>query len=168
MRDVTPLFVSFREAARHLWNSTFYEPGVDWDRRDSFSRVLTELFTAVVLDPLGETDQRMPQLWERAPEPLKGVAVHPNAVTGVPIAINRASPRTGYWDDPVDRILPEEARMEFVQFFDWDELGPRDLKFVEVRIADFPKHPALAGRYALIEFSYARFLFTENEQPSNL
>jgi hypothetical protein len=72
-----------------------------------------------------------------------------NVITGVPIAINRASPRTGYWDDPVNRILPDEAQLEFVRFLDWDELAPRDFSVVEVQVADFLKHPKLAGRYAL-------------------
>ncbi len=159
MRDVTPLFVLFREAARHIWNSALYHPGVTWERRDAYSRVLTELFTAMVLDPLGETEQRLAPLWEAAPEPLKGFDVQPNTISGVPLAVNRASPPTGYWDDPVGRILPDDARLEFVRFFDWDELGPRDLQFVQVRIADFPKHPALTGRHALIEFAYVRVVF---------
>jgi hypothetical protein len=99
MRDVTPLIASFREAARHLWNTTFRQAefqSVDgWDRRDRYSRVITELFSAVVLAPLDATDQSLPSMWEHAPAPLARFIVQPNAPTDVPIAINRATPVLG-------------------------------------------------------------------------
>lgn len=165
LRDVTPLFASFREAARHLWNTTFYRPEfipeVDWDRRDSYSRVVTELFSAVVLAPLDAPDQALPPMWEHTPQPLARFIVQPNVSTDVPIDINRATPRTGYWDDPVNRIARGDARMNFVRFFDWDELGLRDFALVEVQVAEFPKYPALSGRYALLEFGYVQILFEE-------
>lgn len=167
MRDVTPLFASFREVARHIWNTAFYRPdahregGVAWDRRDAFSRVITELFTAMVLDPLRVTDQRLGAEWEHAAAPLTCFEVNPSA-TGIPIMINRASPRTGYWDDPVRQIGPGDARMQFVRFFDWDQLGYRDLQYVETLMVDVSAHPELVGRYALIEFSYAALQFIES------
>lgn len=167
MRDVTPLFASFREAARHLWNTAFHRPdahregGVAWDRRDAFSRVATELFTAIVLAPLEVTDQRLAPLWDHAAAPLTCFEVNPSA-SAIPIMINRASPRTGYWDDPVRQIASGEARMQFVRFFDWDELGYRDFQYVETLMVDVPAHPELVGRYALIEFGHASLLFIDS------
>jgi hypothetical protein len=87
---------------------------------------------------------------------MTGFEVSPAVETGVPIAINRASPPGPYWDHPVNRIAPGEARMRFVRFFDWDELGPRDFEYLQVRLAEFPAHRDLVGRYALVEFEYAR------------
>jgi hypothetical protein len=168
MRDVSSLFLAFREAARHLWNTAFYRPdphsegAVAWDRRDAFSRVATELFSAIVLEPLGATDRRLAPMWEHAAAPLTCFEVDPSATTAIPIMINRASPLTGYWDDPVSQIAPGEARMQFVSFFDWDELGFRDFQYVETLIVDFPAHPGLVGRYALIQFGYASFRFIES------
>lgn len=167
MLDVTPLFVAFRETTRHLWNSAFYRPDADrdgmaWDRRDAFSRVATELFSAIVLEPLGVNEQRLPRMSEAHPAAMTCVEVEPTSVTGVPIMINRASPRTGYWDDPVRQIAPGEVRMQFVQFFDWDQIGARDFQYAETLIVDFPAHPELVGRHALIEFGYARFRFIES------
>ena len=166
MRDVTPLFVAFRETTRHLWNSAFYRPDADrdetaWDRRDAFSKAVTELFSAMVLESLGANEERLPPMWEGDPAAMTSFEVEPLAATGVPIMINRASPRTGYWDDPVRQIAPGELRMQFVQLFDWDELGARDFQYVETLIVDFPAHPEVVGRYALIEFGYARFRFIQ-------
>ena len=134
--------------------------GAAWDRRDAFSRVATELFTAVVLDPLGMTDQRPAPMWEHAAAPLTCFEVTPVATT-IPIMINRGSPRTGYWDDPVREIAQRQARIQFVRFFDWDELGYRDFQYIESLIMGVAGHPELAGRYALIEFGHATLHFDE-------
>jgi hypothetical protein len=169
MRDVTSQFAKFREAARHLWNSSFSHPAgyargdTAWDERDAFSRVATELFTAMVTEPLGATNARLPPMWEATPNALPSFQVQPSSSSGVPIMINRASARTGYWDDPVRQLTPDEATMHFVRFFDWDEVGQRDFKFIEASITSFPTQPQLVGRYALIEFGYATIHFIETE-----
>ena len=171
MSDVTALFAAYREAARHLWNSAFYRPGLHregnaaWDRRDAFGRVAEELFTALILDPLGVTDRRLPPESAFSPSPLTCFEVMPSAAPGVPIMINRASPRTGYWDDPVTRVSPGDVRMQFVRFFDWDQLGLRDFQYAEVVIVESAVHPGLVGRYALMECHYAIFTFSE-EMPA--
>jgi hypothetical protein len=65
--------------------------------------------------------------------------------SGVRIVINRSTPPVGYWDDPVDVVLPSDgARFTFVR---------RDFKYLEVQIEEFVKHPHLVGRRALIEFA---------------
>ena len=170
MHDVTPLFARFREAARHLWNAWFHtgDPaglcGDAWDDRDNYSKVVTELFAALVTEPLGAPDQRLPPMWEASPEPLTVFAVQPSD-GDAPILINRESPRTGYWDDPVRRIKAGEATLHFVRFFDWGELGIRDFQYIEARIAGFPTRPELEGRYALIEFAHVRIQFIEKPAP---
>jgi hypothetical protein len=170
MRNVTPQFAKFREAARHLWNSSFYRPagdargGTTWDERSAFSRVATELFVAMLTGPLEATHERLPPMGEAAPNALPSFRVQPSSSTGAPILINRASPRTGYWDDPVREVTPSEATMHFVQFFDWDEIGLRDFQFIETRIVSFPTQPQIVGRYALIEFGYATIQFIETDE----
>ena len=98
-QDVTPLFAAFREAARHLWNTAFYRPdayregGAAWDRRDAFSRVIGELFTAMILDPLAVTGSRLAPDWEHAPPGLPDFDVRPSEVPrGDDRHVRRASP----------------------------------------------------------------------------
>jgi hypothetical protein len=145
---------SFREAARHLWNTSFW-PGAQWDDRDRFDRVCIELFDALV----GTTFRigaRLPTACAPDAAPMQSVQVLPTPQTGVPILINRSKPSCGYWDDPVDQIRSADAQLQFVRFF-FDQLGRRDFKFVEVAICDFASQPHVVGRRALIEFEYVTF-----------
>jgi len=150
MKEITESIAEFREAARHLWNVFFY-PNADWDDRDRFSEICVHLFDALVVAPTGLTDIRFPHLYVGHPPAVSSLHVIPRS--GVRIMINRSSPPVGYWDDPVDIVLPSDgARFNFVTFFDWAELERRDFKYLEVEIREFAKHPHLVGRRALVEF----------------
>jgi hypothetical protein len=150
MKEITESIAEFREAARHLWNVFFY-PNADWDDRDRFSEICVHLFDALVVAPTGLTDIRFPHLYVGHPPAVSSLHVIPRS--GVRIMINRSSPPVGYWDDPVDIVLPSDGeRFNFVTFFDWAELERRDFKYLEVEIREFAKHPPLVGRRALVEF----------------
>jgi hypothetical protein len=62
---------------------------VDWDARDRFSRVASALFDALVLEPAGVTEQRLPDMFEAEPGHLHRIAVLPRP-DQIPILINRA------------------------------------------------------------------------------
>ena len=150
MKEITGSIAAFREAARHLWNLFFY-PNADWDDRDRFSEICVHLFDALVVAPTGLTDIRFPHLYVGHPPAVLSLHVIPRS--GLRIMINRSSPPVGYWDDPVDIVLPSDgAHFNFVTFFDWAELERRDFKYLEVEIREFTKHPHLVGRRALVEF----------------
>ena len=55
MEDVTHLVARYREAARHLWNA-FLREGADWDRHDDFRLICVQLFSTMVLTPIGRGD----------------------------------------------------------------------------------------------------------------
>ena len=65
------------------------------------------------------------------------------------------------------RIALGDARLQFVRFFDWGALGRRDFQYVEVVVVEFPAHPELARRYALLEFSFAIFEFSSDAAGEN-
>jgi hypothetical protein len=153
MRELNESIRTFREAARHLWNSAF-RTGADWDARDRFSTVCAELFDAVVLAPAGTRGVRLPPMNEPEPAPLTALRVVPDSDSGIPIQINRSSPPSGYWDDPVDRVSPADVVLQFVRFHDFDELGLRDFEYLEVRIDKFLGQPHLVGRRALVACRY--------------
>jgi hypothetical protein len=46
----------------------------------------------------------------------------------LPIMINRETPSGAYWDDPVRHVGDSGLDLEFVRFFDWDELGLRGVQ----------------------------------------
>ena len=69
---------------------------------------------------------------------------------GVPIMINRdPGSESGYWDHPLRQVSPEDVSLRFVRWFDFDELGFRDLRYFLVRIASASRDD-IVGRAALI------------------
>lgn len=161
--DITESFSRYREAARHIWNTAFRVAPVNFDDRDSFSRVASELFKAIVLDPIGLGDVRLSEMSNPAPSHFAKIAVVPSA-DRIPILVNRETKEAhGYWDDPVNQLGRDEADLRFVQFFDWDELGARDFEYVLVRIVSWHSHPHLVTRYALVEYTTVKFRLLVHE-----
>jgi hypothetical protein len=64
--------------------------------------------------------------------------------------INRSIPPTGYWDHPIQQIKAEGTDIRLISFFDWDEIGFRDMRYFRVRIVTCP-NKEIEGRDALIE-----------------
>jgi hypothetical protein len=155
---VTPLVARYREAARHLWNA-FLRDGADWDRHSDYEVLCDQLFTIMVLTPIGRGDVDLSKVWERLNATLPFLRVIPRIEHGVPIAINRQHSAHGSWDDPVKMVKPAEVDLRFAHFFDWDELGWRDFEFYRVEIAGFPSQPHLVGRLALIAPQYVEVIF---------
>lgn len=162
--DITRSIANFREAARHLWNC-HYLPNLSqqnpWDVRDSFDRVSIELFNSLVLEPSGVNGTQLAAASEGNPQPITGLRVHPSADSGVPILINRHRPRSGYWDHPKSLLAAGEAELLLARFFDFDEIAYRDFRYLEVLIASSTSDPDIAGRWALLDFQYARVLVSE-------
>jgi hypothetical protein len=159
--DITSSVANFREAARHLWNAHYRQTLSErdpWDVRDSFDEVIGRLFGSLVLEPLGIDGTGLARWNAGEPTPVKGLIVRPSAESGVPIMINRDRPRSGYWDHPKERVAAAEAELLFARFFDFDQLACRDFRYLEVFIASCVREPDIVGRWALLDFEYARIL----------
>ena len=163
MRDVTPTFHAYREGVRHLWNTQFLgvmQAAPDkWMLRDVFDDVCASLFAALVLAPLGvavaeDAVGALPPGGAAAPRPMLQFHVM-LAGPRAPIHINRDLPRGGYWDHPPTMLLPGEADLRFVRWFDFDELGYRDFRYYEVQIVSSSAHAEISGRAALIDCEHS-------------
>ncbi len=162
VNDVTHLFSNYGECARHLWNVYFRpvaEPTQNWDVRDEFDAIARGIFSSLVLRPLGVFDHEISPACSPEPSMLPGFRIVPSVEQGTPIFINRDLPRSGYWDHPVSRVRPSEVELHLLRFFDFDELGYRDLRHYEVVIHASSVYPDTVGRAALIEFDNAKVLF---------
>ena len=112
------------------------------------------LFSALVLSKLEEAFP-----WDDIfQKPIPFVQVAPSTVS-VPIMI--ASSEPGRRDDPVNRVGLGQVEMNFIAFFDWNQLDYRDLQYYRVRIARFDTEPHLVGREALIERQYASIFYAK-------
>ena len=150
MEDVTPLMNEYRECVRHVWNThvqVLAEAENDWDVRDGFNEVAARLFRLIVLRALCREE------WEFAADhwadPKPFPFLHVVVERTCEIMVNREM-TSGYWDDPVRVVEPEDLQLRFLQYFDWDDLGVRDWAFYRVRIVGSAKYPPLIGKDALL------------------
>jgi hypothetical protein len=163
MTDVTESMLRFRECARHLWNASLRTS--DWDDHDDFNAVCALLFRSIVLRPIGAADALADPAVFTVPRsnPSRFLRVVPAVDSGVPILINRTSPASGYWDDPVKSVKPGDVDLRFSWVWDWDEIGHRELEYLEVLVEASPTHPQVAGRYALVQWQHARVVVVPEE-----
>ena len=63
---------------------------------------------------------------------------------------------SGYWDHPQNEVN-RDAVLAFVTFFDWDSLDLVDWRYVRVIVREWPSHPELVGKHALVETIYVHF-----------
>ncbi len=142
----------FRIASRELFNHFFRvdDPynNNGWDAERRFADVQKVLFDKLVAEVHLETSEDY-GLTNRE------IVVQLSQVDEAPAQINREL-KSGYWDFPLSTI-GRQARMLFVSYFDWDQLGYRDNKYVQVEIESWPMHPETGGKRALIESHYVTF-----------
>lgn len=153
MRNIKVEINAYREAVRHLWNSSFSaleEPLRFGVCLELFEQIDSLVFMALVCEPLGiQLDVRL------SIDPIVNLKVVPISSTDVPVLINRSMPASGYWDDPVKMIKAADVELALIGFFDWDEYNTKDCRYYRVRIMNCKSQPNLIGRDALIETFYA-------------
>ena len=154
--DVTPLMLRYREAARHLWNCFLRAPdtlaagSLPGDATlDDWEELRELLFRAIVLRHTGNPAHAAARLqWLTSIDFLR---VHLSVET--PAMVSRMTGQGMYWDHPLRTLAPDDD-LRFIDFFDFDESGYRDLLYCQVEIRNSPRHPELAGHAALIEAQY--------------
>ena len=155
MRDVTEIVDHYRITARSLWNTAFWavpelRTPETWEQFDEINLIL---FDGLVLAQLEQQLERA-QIF-RSPMPF--LRVTPSSQTA-PILIGEGG---GRWDHPVKSVDSDKVEMNFIGFFDWNQLDYLDFTYYRVKIARLDGHPDVVGREALIERQYARVKFVE-------
>lgn len=150
--NVDEMMNRFRLASREVFNHFFRVPdGYDndgWLFEERFSHVQVILFQKLVTEPASLSNVRYGDLQPEILVELRGG-------DSAPIMINREVD-SGYWDYPL-KVVTKDARLLFVNFFDWDQLDYRDNRYVRLQIDHWPSYPEAAGKHALIESHYVRF-----------
>jgi len=155
MTRATEYVQKYRLALRDIWNyhMRFLFP-VDGDSVRDFESLKLPLFRALVarqLEPLGEPEDR----------------IFGNSFKVVP-ALNSGPLRSiqplGAEDQPARGVVTGpfgsgELSLVLVDFFDWDELGWRDLHYYRVRVDRCNGHTSLEGREALVPVAEADVIF---------
>lgn len=151
--DVTARLLTYREAARGLWNNFLrreLKREVDFEAVGRFDAICEALFDDLVLRPLGLVEVELPDRGEACPFLVVRLA-SPDAR----VQVHRPTADGRYWDDPVKRLKADGLRLHFIDFYDFDDFGFIDFEYFRVRIAECAEHPHLVGRQALIEVTHA-------------
>ncbi|MCK5267814.1 MAG: hypothetical protein KAR07_06590 [Spirochaetes bacterium] len=148
--DIQNQMITYRLATREIRNKYFSPKNWDypeWDVIELYNDVKKELFRSLVLNPLSLKESSE----GKENENIEVVVASPFA----PIMINREI-KSGYWDHPCKEVK-ENVKMNFIDFFDWDQLGTIDNQYVLVKIKEYKENPDIEGRQALIQSQYIKF-----------
>jgi len=150
--NITGQINRYREAVRQTWNSFFLGLPDDvkfGEATEAFGGVIKLLFDALVLAPAAVDDQ----VGELGVIPFKNLKVTPQIASAV--MLNRASPRTPYWDEPCPDAF-DDAVFALMGVFDWDSYGFIECRYLMVRVMAWPSRPDLVDRDALVDAIYAK------------
>lgn len=164
MIDITYLLNEYRESARSLWNTRFLKQVSSiesWDIYDEFDDICTQLFSSLVLRPIGRLDYKKVPTYKRSSAPLLFLKVIPVVDTSIPINIARERTYTGYWDYPLECVKSDEVDMRLIDLFDFDLLGFRDFQYYRVQIVSSSLSQELIGRDALISCNHVKINFDD-------
>jgi hypothetical protein len=151
--DVTTRLLTYREAARGLWNNFLRSElrgEADFEAVGRFHSICDALFEDLVIRPLGMVDVELPDHGEAYPF-LEVRLSSPDA----PVQVRRPTADGKYWDDPVKALRADGLRLQFINYYDFDDFGFIDFQYYRVRIAECAEQPHLVGREALLEVPYA-------------
>jgi hypothetical protein len=169
-RECTEIFLRYREICRVVWNLGFW-PFPELREIPcvlAYDQAMARVFEAMVLLPLGyaeritETPQGLGKIADF------GVSID---LPETELLIDKFLPGGPYhsWGNPILRLPRGRThQLKFVSFFDWNQLAPRDFRFLEVRIEGLDGSPEFIGHHALVELDRCSvWLLEQDEQESS-
>ena len=152
--NVTSSFNRYKESIRNLWNTYFYNNGTaGWDDHEFFEDIDKLLFEKLIITDILEIKEVKYDLALKLFR-LKGTD------NGLPIMINRTGDG-GAWDHPITALIHDEYEIQYESYFDWDQLGIKDCRYIMSKILYSKMHPEIIGHKALIESQYVDILFVK-------
>src|SRR5258705_436239 len=135
VRDISNIFDHYRVSARAIWNTAFW-PDADfrnWNTIEQFDEIQRLLFDELVLSKV-DREWPMQDLFRNA---IPFFHIVPRGHEPIMIQNPRSEAATGYWDHPVNSIMPGQAELLFIAYFDWNRLDYAELRYYRVKIASF-------------------------------
>lgn len=153
-KEITEILLNYRECARHVWN-TYYRCIEDgWHR---FIDAEDELFTSLVLDEFYPALD-YPEKVSKSMRTFKVVPIIP------PLHLEILWTVTG--DETVHKwkelkLKDNAIELRYFDFFDWEETGYRDYKYIRCKVADFGNYSELKDADVLIEVEHLKVFLME-------
>jgi len=134
------------ECARSVWNTYFLGDAVDEFTVKRFDEIRRLLFHSLVLVPLERDDDR-----NEDEEPWDFLQVIPASGPLTVLVEEPSKDGNRYWNAAPRDLDYSSALLQFVDLFDWDVQGFRDMSLVMVWMPQGPAGAGLDSRYALFE-----------------
>ncbi len=161
--DIHRSMIWFRLASRELFNHYFAVPS-DPQREDftyeyyeGFDEVEQTLFEKLVIKPCsvpcldpGYKYGIDPHPFIRVRLPISNAGEEMTDEPSVGTIMFNREINSGYWDHPLYRFT-NEATLLYVCYFDWNSMHSRDNSYVRVQVSEWPSHPEVIGKHALVE-----------------
>ncbi len=164
-QDCTYLFLRYREIARAVWNLGFW-PDVGSQEIAgvlAFEDAMARLFEGMVLVRVDCVDRV--RRWPGGLGEVINFTVKVNA-GGAKLRVDRYQPgnSTHEWGSPSVWVGPESCELRFMGFMDWNQLAPRDYRFLEVLIKRLDERPDLVDHLALLELDKCSIWLANDDQ----
>ena len=159
MQVVTKCFDKYREASRHLRN-IYYVPenSSDWDTLQDHDDMSRLLFTHLVYAHLGISFDKFD--WLNEPAPI--FKLHSQGIR-LPLMINRKKgENSGYWDHEIKMVEPNDLEIAFISYFDWNQHGTADYRYILGRITDAQHSTSVVGHLTLVESHYVDIIYEDS------
>ena len=134
------------ECARSVWNTYFLGDAVDEFTVKRFDEIRRLLFHSLVLVPRERDDDR-----NEDEEPWDFLQVIPASGPLTVLVEEPSKDGNRYWNAAPRDLDYSSALLQFVDLFDWDVQGFRDMSLVMVWMPQGPAGAGLDSRYALFE-----------------
>lgn len=152
MKNITRNLQIYKEMARFIHNQFyFHKLNFTFDTIDNLNIIKQQLFYQLVLDEIG-VEFEIDRIFT---EKIPFIKIYPRFGIDIPIFVNRPSSDGNlYWDNIIKNINKKDIEIEFINFFDWDQLNIVDFKYYIGKIISFEKKEEFIGNEVLIESEY--------------
>ncbi|MBL0124127.1 MAG: hypothetical protein IPP88_15845 [Betaproteobacteria bacterium] len=132
------------------------DPRSEWDIRDEFEDLCVEIFSNLVLFPVGAGKLRIAPSYRADGAVLSELKVIPHEHADLLVAESEGNSFRSY-DLSISVASDAQLDLRFRAFFDYWELGLRDLEYCHAVVAACPDRPQFVGRNVLVRATQAKY-----------
>lgn len=159
MQDISREMLEFKEAIRHIWNTSFVtsESPMSPVVQAAYNDIESALFRTLVLDLVGIQDERI--RYRKSPVSFVRVVSHSQEL---PMQFGLKGANGGIAWTALHRIIvPADMHLSFDSFFNWGWDSYIDLPYVKVFVEKLAGYSQYEGLSAIIEQQYCSFMFLD-------
>lgn len=154
-KEISEVLNNYRECLRHTWNTYFRILDEGWHE---FINVERELFVGLVLVQVYDGYD----FADDEGEYISTFSVELEENSGNVEILWSKEKKGGHWKWEEMKIGQGDIECRFIDFFDWNQDGFRDFRYLRCKIID-SKIPHIVGADILIEQAYSKVFFCKKD-----